>query len=157
MVINLIFDSRLIDFQFIRERIKDLPHLLAGLEEQISAVILFGSLATNKETPLSDVDLAILYHKNLSLNELNQLHLQVLGKITDLLQSDDIDVINLNTAPLSMQYGAIKQSKILLLNNREEYIDYWEQTVKYYLDFKPLLDECNNTLLETLSGRTVYG
>ena len=153
----MIFDSRLIDFQFIRERIKDLPHLLAGLEEQISAVILFGSLATNKETPLSDVDLAILYHKNLSLNELNQLHLQVLGKITDLLQSDDIDVINLNTAPLSMQYGAIKQSKILLLNNREEYIDYWEQTVKYYLDFKPLLDECNNTLLETLSGRTVYG
>lgn len=153
MVINLIFDSNPIDFQFIRERIKDLPHLLAGLEEQISAVILFGSLATNTETPLSDVDLAILYHKNLSVNELNQLHLQVLGKITDLLQSDDIDVINLNTAPLSMQYGAIKQSKILLLNNREEYIDYWEQTVKYYLDFKPLLDECNNTLLETLSGR----
>ena len=153
----MIFDSKPIDFQFIRERIKDLPHLLAGLEEQISAVILFGSLATNKETPLSDVDLAILYHKNLSLNELNRLHLQVLGKITDLLQSDDIDVINLNTAPLSMQYGAIKQSKILLLNNREEYIDYWEQTVKYYLDFKPLLDECNNTLLETLSGRTVYG
>jgi len=157
MVINMIFDSKPFDFKFIRERLKGLPNSLAGLEQQISAVILFGSLATNKETPLSDVDLAILYHKNLSLNELNRLHLQVMGIVTDLLQSDDIDVISLNTAPLAMQYGAIKQSKILLLNNREEYIDYWEQTVKYYLDFKPLLDECNNTLLETLLGRTVYG
>ena len=48
--------------------------------------------------------------------------------------------------PLSMQYGAIKQLKILLLNNREEYIDYWEQTVKYYLDFKPLLEFKNACL-----------
>jgi len=153
----MIFDSKPFNFKFIRERLKCLPNSLACLEQQISAVILFGSLATNNETHLSDVDLAILYHKNLGLKELDRLHLQVMGIITDLLQSDDIDVINLNTAPLSMQYGAIKQSKILLLNNREEYINYWEQTVKYYLDFKPLLDECNNTLLETLSGRTVYG
>jgi predicted nucleotidyltransferase len=130
---------------------------LAPLEEQISAVILFGSLALNKGTPLSDVDLAVLYQKDLSIEELDRFHRQVLGIITDLLQSDDIDMINLNTAPLSMQYGAIKQAKILLLNNREKYIDYWEHTVKYFLDFKPLLDECNNTVLETLSGRTVYG
>ena len=157
MVVTMIFDSKPLDFNFIRERLLCLPDSLASLEQQISAVILFGSLATNKETPLSDVDLAVLYPKSLSLAELDRLHSQVIGIITDLLQSDDIDVINLNTAPLSMQYGAIKQSKILLLNNRDEYIDYWEQTVKYYLDFKPLLDECNNTLLETLSGRTVYG
>jgi len=157
MVINMIFDSKHFDFKFIRERLTELPHSLAGLEQQISAVILFGSLATNQETPLSDVDLAILYHKKLNLDELNMLHLQVMGIITDLLQSDDIDIINLNTAPLTMQYGAIKQSKLLLLNNREEYIDFWEETVKYYLDFKPLLDECNNTLLETLSGRSSHG
>jgi len=138
-------------------RLKCLPQSLASLEQQISAVILFGSLAMNKQTPLSDVDLAVLYHKNLSLDELDRLHRQVMGMVTDLLQSDDIDIINLNTAPLAIQYGAIKQSKILLLNNREEYIDYWDQTVKYYLDFKPLIDECNNTLLETLSGRTLYG
>ena len=149
----MIFNSKALDFKFIRRRLNDLPRSLVSLDQQISAVILFGSLATNKETPLSDVDLAVLYQTNLSLDELDRLHQQVLGIITDLLQSDDIDVINLNTAPLSMQYGAIKQSKILLLNNRDAYIDYWEHTVKYYLDFKPLLDECNKTLLEILSGR----
>lgn len=153
----MIFDSKPLDFNFIRARLKCLPHSLASLEQQISAVVLFGSLATNKEVPLSDVDLAVLYDNHLSLDELDRLHRQVMGIITDLLQSDDIDLINLNTAPLSMQYGAIRQSKILLLNNRVEYIDYWEKTVKYYLDFKPLLDECNNTLLETLSGRIVHG
>lgn len=156
-VVTMIFDNKPLDFNFIRQRLNDLPHSLACLKQQISAVILFGSLATNKETPLSDVDLAVLYHRDLSTDDLESLHRQVMGIITDLLQSDDIDVINLNTAPLSMQYGAIKQSKILLLNNRVEYIDYWEKTVKYYLDFKPLLDESNNTLLETLSGRPVYG
>lgn len=148
----MIFNSKPLDFNFIRERLKYLPQSLEPLERQISAVILFGSLAANKETPLSDVDLAVLYHKNLSLEELDKLHLQVMGIIIDLFQSDDIDVINLNTAPLSMQYGAINQAKILLLNDRAEYVDFWEQTIKYYLDFKPLLDECNNTLLKTLAG-----
>ena len=56
-----------------------------------------------------------------------------------------------------MQYGVIKQAKILVLNNKAEYIDFWEQTVKYYLDFKPLLDECNQALLESLTGRSVHG
>lgn len=149
----MIFDGKALDFSFIRERLKSLPHSLAPLKQEINVVILFGSLAMDKVTPLSDVDLAILYNKNLDLKNLNKLHNQVLEIITDLLETDDIDLINLNTAPLTMQYGAIKQSKILLLNNRAEYIDFWEQTVKYYLDFKPLLDECNITLLEALLGR----
>lgn len=153
----MIFDSQPLDFKFIRQRLNELPRSLESLKQHISAVLLFGSLASDKETPLSDVDLAVLYNKNLSGEELNSLHSQVLERITDLLQTDDIDLINLNTAPLSMQYGAIKQSKLLLLNNREEYVDFWEQSVKYYLDFKPLLDECNKTLLNTLTGRAFYG
>jgi len=153
----MIFDNRPLDFKLIREKLNDLPHSLASFNQQISAVILFGSLATNKDTPLSDVDLAVLYNTSLGLDELEKIHSQVMGIITDLLQSDDIDLINLNTAPLSMQYGAIRQPKILLLNHREEYINFWEKTVKYYLDFKPLLDECNNTLLKILTGRVVHG
>lgn len=153
----MIFDSKPLDFKFIRDRLNVLPNSLVSLKHQISAVLLFGSLASGKETPLSDVDLAVLYSKSLSIEELDRLHFQVLGITTDVLQSDDIDLINLNTAPLAMQYGAIKQSKILLLNNRAEYIDFWEQSVKYYLDFKPLLDECNKALLDTLTRRAVYG
>ncbi|QNB47806.1 hypothetical protein BR63_16955 [Thermanaerosceptrum fracticalcis] len=153
----MIFDNKALDFGFIRERLKTLPLSLEPFNQQISAVILFGSLVMGKETPLSDVDLAILYRRNLDNDELARVHSHVYGIITDLLETDDIDLINLNTAPLSMKYGAIKQSKILLLNNRKEYIDFWEQTVKQYLDFKPLLDECNKTLLETLAGRAVHG
>lgn len=153
----MIFDGKPFDFNFLREKLKDLPFSLTAFKEQISAVILFGSMATGKETPLSDIDLAVLYRRNLSGAEIKRIHSQVYEGISDLLVSDDIDLINLNTAPLTMQYGTIKQSKLLILNCQEEYIDFWEQTVKHYLDFRPLLDECNNSLLDTLSGRAVHG
>lgn len=100
---------------------------------------------------------SVLYSKDLSEDEQWSVHSNVYEIITDLLSTDDIDLINLNTAPLAMQYGVIKQAKILVLNNKAEYIDFWEQTVKYYLDFKPLLDECNQALLESLTGRSVHG
>ncbi|NMA69450.1 MAG: hypothetical protein GX958_08535 [Desulfitobacterium sp.] len=58
---------------------------------------------------------------------------------------------------MSIQYGAIKHSRILVLNNKADYIDFWDKTVKYYLDFKPLLDECNEELLKTLAGRVING
>lgn len=139
----MIFDNKPLDFKFIRNKLNELPSTLVPFKSKISVVLLFGSLALDKETPLSDVDLAVLYHRNLKEEELNRLHSQVWEIITDLIQTDDIDLVNLNTAPLSMQYGTLKHSRILLLNNREEYIDFWEQSVKYYLDFKPLLDEFN--------------
>ncbi|WP_206811444.1 type VII toxin-antitoxin system MntA family adenylyltransferase antitoxin [Paradesulfitobacterium ferrireducens] len=151
------FDNKPLNFTLIRERLDILPLSLSHFNRKISAIILFGSLATGKETPLSDVDLAVLYGNHLNDNELINTHREVYSIVSDVLESDDIDLINLNTAPLSMQYGAIKSAKILLLNNREEYIDFWDRTVKYYLDFKPLLDECNQTLLETLTRRIVHG
>ncbi len=153
----MIFDNKPLDFSKIKKGLDTLDQSLASFNHQISAVLLFGSMARGKETALSDVDLAVLYAKDLSGHELNRVHSDVQEIITDVLTTDDIDLINLNTAPLSMQYGAIKQAKILVLNNRTEYIDFWEQTVKYYLDFKPLLDECNQVMLKTLAGRAVHG
>jgi len=153
----MIFDNKPLNFGVIKERLEDLSQSLASLSQQISAVLLFGSLARERETPLSDVDLAVLYSKHLREDELGKVHSHVHDIIADLLSTDDIDLINLNIAPLTMQYGAIKQAKILVLNNKAEYIDFWDKTVKYYLDFKPLLDECNQALLETLTGRAVHG
>ena len=153
----MIFDGKPLDFSFLREQLEALPLSLVPFRHQISAVVLFGSLSTGMETPLSDIDLAVLYRRDLRDPELKRVHSQVYEIISDLLISDDIDLINLNSAPLSIQYGAIRQATILMLNCRGEYIDFWEQTVKHYLDFKPLVDECNKTLLDTLAGRAAHG
>lgn len=153
----MILDNRPLDFVLIREKLKIIPTALNSFSNQISAVLLFGSLATERETPLSDVDLAVLYSHSLDSLDIERVHFKVWDAITDLLETEDIDLINLNTAPLTMQYGVIKQAKLLVLNNKADYIDFWEQTVKYYLDFKPLLDECNEELLKSLTGRVVNG
>lgn len=153
----MILDNRPLDFILIREKLNELPTVLKSFANQISAVLLFGSLACEKETPLSDVDLAVLYSHSLDSLDLERVHFKVWDVVTDLLETEDIDLINLNTAPLTMQYGVIKQAKLLVLNNKAEYIDFWDQTVKYYLDFKPLLDECNKELLKALTGRVVNG
>ncbi|NMA69451.1 MAG: nucleotidyltransferase domain-containing protein [Desulfitobacterium sp.] len=55
----MIFDNQPLNFRCIRDNLKKIPAALAPYSNQISAVLLFGSLALDKETPLSDVDLAV--------------------------------------------------------------------------------------------------
>lgn len=50
----MIFDNQPLNFKCIRNNLKKLPAALAPYSSQISAVLLFGSLASDKESPLSD-------------------------------------------------------------------------------------------------------
>ena len=86
----MIFDTKPLDFSKIKKGLDTLDQSLASFDHQISAVLLFGSMARGKETALSDVDLAVLYAKDLSGHELNRVHSDVQEIITDVLTTDDI-------------------------------------------------------------------
>lgn len=68
---------------------------------------LFGGLAKNKKKPLSDVDIAV-YLSN--LNESSHKKLEILGKLNDLLGTDEIDLVLLNDASLPLIINILKNN-----------------------------------------------
>ena len=66
--------------------------------EDVQFAYLFGSYAKGKITPLSDVDIAVY----LSGSNFSQKRLEILGGLIEVLKTDEIDLVILNTAPLPL-------------------------------------------------------
>ena len=71
----------------------------------------FGSLAKGTLSPLSDVDIAIFLKKG---NNLADRKLEILGKLIDILETDEIDLVVLNTANLPLVMGILKNKKLIV-------------------------------------------
>ena len=73
---------------------------------------LFGGMVKDRPNPLSDVDLAVYVKDTRKLD-----YLEMLGKIADILGTDEIDLVILNNAPLSLT-GRILQGRKVLVDKK---------------------------------------
>jgi predicted nucleotidyltransferase len=91
------------------------PLLLQKLLEKHEALIfayLFGSHARQAGTPMSDVDIAV--YLDMTTCPLEE-RLSLVGDLTRALQTEEVDVVVLNTAPLSL-VGRILTHRVVLLD-----------------------------------------
>ncbi len=109
----------------------------------ILAIYLFGSEAEGTKTGKSDVDIGILLKdlKNLEDTRLlyNAIYLE-LSKVFKPTFLRELDIIFLQNAPLTLQYEAITNGKIIYEENPVKRADYEEMIVNQYMDFKPVLE-----------------
>jgi len=72
---------------------------------------LFGSLSKGKPSPMSDVDIAIFLEK---AEKVADTKMEILGRLIDILETDEIDLVVLNTADLPLVMGALKNKKLMV-------------------------------------------
>jgi len=111
---------------------------------QIKLVYLFGSQVSQKTGPLSDYDFAF-YVKEKDKKKLFDLKLDLIGKLSQILKSDKIDVVILNEVESpELKYNIIKDGKLIF--EREPYRLLIEpQILNDYFDFHNLLLRYNLT------------
>jgi len=80
-------------------------------DENIIFAYLFGGLAKGEVHPLSDIDLAV-YLKH--TDELAAYKLQLFNKISDVLGTSEMDLIILNTAPISLTGRILQKREVLV-------------------------------------------
>lgn len=101
-------------------------------DENIVFAYLFGGLAKNRISPISDIDVAV-YLRNIE-NILDE-KIRILNKICELLKFDDIDLIILNLAPISLK-GRILQNKIIIVDKNPTLRHSFESlTLREFFDF----------------------
>jgi predicted nucleotidyltransferase len=112
-----------------------LPALLAQLRENaaIVAVYLYGSYGTPYQTPLSDVDIAVLFRPDRVPDSPS--HVDLINQVTGGLQEDDVSVLILNTAPLSLQFTVVSKGRALLVTDEVALADFLELLFDRYGDF----------------------
>ncbi|ADL43302.1 DNA polymerase beta domain protein region [Caldicellulosiruptor obsidiansis OB47] len=109
-----------------------LPELISffKVRDDIVAVWIVGSYGTKYQTENSDIDLAILFSKEISF--FDELDLEV--QICDILQTDKVDIINLNKAPLTLQFKAISEGREIIKKDPIKVADFEEVVLDLYQD-----------------------
>lgn len=97
------------------------------------ALFLYGSYGTEHQTPLSDVDLAVLFTRDAVPSPDERLRLG--GLATEVLREDDVSLTILNRAPLPFQHQVLRTGRILLVRDEVALADFRERVVHRYCDF----------------------
>jgi len=100
--------------------------------QKVVFAYLFGSLARDKVLPLSDIDIAIYLKEGVDLDKEK---MSILQNLIDLLGTEEIDLVLLNTAPLTLKARIVEDKKILV--DKEPFLrhSFESLVLREYFDF----------------------
>lgn len=120
----------------------------------VSIVYLFGSRATGRKAPSSDTDIGVVFRDFEFGSDKRAVYHALYQLFSELYPDSKLDIVFLQTSPLPLQYSAIKEGKILFENDPIATVNYENQTINQYLDFRPVMDFFDRTTMEAYAKAT---
>ena len=120
----------------IENKIENLKRYFSK-QPNILGVWIVGSYGTKYQREDSDIDFAILFDRD--IDDLEELKFAC--DITEILNIENIDTINLRKAPITLQFKAIKDGRNLYEADYIKICDYIEYVIDNYVDRKYYLDK----------------
>lgn len=124
------------------------PKMITIDEEQINAMVdyiknrgdilalyVYGSHGTEYQTIFSDIDLAVLPKPGVIFDLKNEL--SAAAELSSIGKSDDLNLINLNTVPVTLQMEVLETGKLLYCADKLLLSDFIESVMLQYCDFEP--------------------
>ena len=126
-----------IEKRIVGERIANLKMLFSSLilDPAVEQVYLFGSRAINTAGPLSDYDIAIYFSDKPD----HYLKYYLGHQVTTVLDTDRIDIVVLNRAPIELKYAVITTGTVIYEISKAARVDFESLTLDLYGDFLPVL------------------
>lgn len=132
----------------LKNIVKDRPVLLA---------YFYGSAATGRATPLSDIDIALVVHPNTPLREHLQLMLGISTELEEQSGLFNIDVRIINNAPLIFQGRVITDGILLYKRDDSARIHFETSTRAEYFDYLPVHKKLQKAFFADMKKRGLYG
>lgn len=122
-------------------------------KEGVEALYLFGSRAQGIDHPLADYDYAVLTKKkgHMKGDRLYTILYDILSAVSPrTLKNDVLDIVYLRDAGLELKFHVIRYGKVIYDGNPRARLNFEEQTMLLYCDYRPLLDQFDRTILQSL-------
>lgn len=129
-----------VDLEAIREGLAPLPVQLG---------VVFGSTVHGPTHPFSDVDIGIVFDAGVAAEARGALLARMTAELGSILGTDDLDVVDLDTAPPAIAYDALSTG-VLVLGEDERRIELEARALQLKFDFDPILQAWSAALEERL-------
>lgn len=117
----------------IEDKISDLKEYFKE-DKDILAVYIFGSYGTEYQTPLSDVDFAILFREEAEIGLMREM--EIMARITLITKVEEVDLMNLNDVSVLLKHEAIKKGRLIFEREEQKVSEFIEYVLTYYYDAK---------------------
>lgn len=111
---------------------REMVNYCAG-QGDILALYLYGSYGTPYQTPLSDVDLAVLPMPGVKWDIRRELEIH--SDLAGIGRNDDINLINLHHVPSTLQFRVLGTGRLLHCRNEILLADFVERVILRHADF----------------------
>jgi len=119
--------------------------------QPVEVVYLFGSQATGKTNKLSDIDIGVLFKENLSDSTCFDLRVKMTADLSGISKTDQVDVVNLEKAPIALRYSAISPKKEILTVNNNRRAVFEAETNSRYFDYSYYIKENTKNSLVSIA------
>lgn len=118
----------------------------------LQLLLLFGSQAEGTQHKRSDFDIAYSASKDLDLME----EAQLIVVLAPVVKSENIDLVNIKTAPPLLLHAIFQNPKILYANDSYVFPNLRAYAFKRYVEARPLLRIRSERLKEIIVDRKPY-
>ena len=108
--------------------LSQLQELLRGRSD-VRLAYLFGSRASNRQRPSSDIDIAVLFAGVPAPADLDRLTAELASAARQ-----SVDLVDLGTAPPLLAHEVVSQKKVLVCLDEEERVRFEARVIARYLD-----------------------
>ena len=133
----------------IDAKLNDLKNYFKS-NNNIVAAWFIGSYGTADQTEDSDIDIALLFDKPIDILA----EMEISCKISEIVEFDNIDTINLLCAPITLQFKVIDEGRSIYEKDYYKVCDFMEETFNRYRDEKYYLDRFMNDFYESYRVRS---
>ncbi|MBI5304805.1 MAG: DUF86 domain-containing protein [Chloroflexi bacterium] len=139
-----------LDLYTLVQRLREnMPQILRAYPA-VQLAYLYGSAATDSATRWSDVDIALVAARSLSIGEALNAELEVYSELMHRANIRNADVRLITNYPLTFQGQVVSRGILVYAQDEAFRVAYETQTRDAYLDFKPTEDKLLESLLITL-------
>jgi len=96
---------------------------------------LFGGLAKGRITPISDIDIAVYLKDIKDEIDVFNIKLELLTSLSEVLNTEEIDIVILNNTPLPLKAKIIQNKKVLVDKDPNLRYSFESLTLREYFDF----------------------
>lgn len=114
--------------------------------DRVSAAWVFGSVATGKDRPDSDIDIAVLFIEGLDKQIRFDMRLAIAAELAG-LTGREVDVIDMQAAPLLLQHQVRRFGYLLFEKDHAYRMDFDVKSRRQFLDFYPRLEKRNRQII----------
>ncbi|OGW13001.1 MAG: hypothetical protein A2035_01925 [Nitrospirae bacterium GWA2_42_11] len=114
----------------------------------IAIIYLFGSQLHGQTTPMSDIDIGVVFKSHNTLKNSLNLYTKLYNIFTDIFPGpNEVDIVFMQQTSPAFQYEVIKHGKILYEIDPVFRANYEEQIAREYMDFEPVRRQYSEALL----------